>query len=523
MVTTFKYKWYSIGDIGAAATIMFDILSILTFMSLILKFGYAFPSDIIVSHIIPGTVVGVIIGNILCIYLCFKLAKKNQDNTITAMPFGLDAPSAIGFVLCITGPSFKYFLSQGLDAHAAGINAWQVSVGCLFAIGLLKLFCSFFINHIKSFIPQCALLGAIGGVAIALIGFIPLLSIFKVPTVGLFSLAIILFTMVAHVKLPFNISGIPCAIILSTILYYILIPFGLSGSMPDLTYQISLLLPLPSIKFFPVIDVVINHLPVVIPFALLVIFGTMSTTETARCMGDDYNTKDLMLVDAISTLSSAFFGGITQTTPYAGYSAYKKIHAKSGYLLINLIIVGIGGLFGITSFIVNLIPESAIAAVLLYVSLEITVQGFVQCDKKHFLIIIFAFLPSIARLLEIKLTDGSLMLTEKLQINNFNSFPPINDHLAIILLGNGFIITSILWASVLYFVIEREWLRGFICSIILAICSYFGIIHSVFINGSVYMPWNLPLGIRMIPTTLAIGYLLFGVIIILASRLKYEH
>ena len=96
--TNFKYHWFASGDIAASATIVFDNLAVLTFMALILQFGYHFPLEVIMSHIIPGTVVGVMVGNLLCLWLGFRLAKKAGRN-VTAMPFGLDAPSAIGFVV----------------------------------------------------------------------------------------------------------------------------------------------------------------------------------------------------------------------------------------------------------------------------------------------------------------------------------------------------------------------------------------------------------------------------------------
>ena len=518
--TNFKYHWFASGDIGAAATIIFDNLAVLTFMALILQFGYQFPSDVIMSHIIPGTVVGVLIGNLLCLWLGFRLAKKMGRN-VTAMPFGLDAPSAIGFAVCIIGPAFTYFHSQGLESHAAGIKAWQVAVGCLFVSGVIKLVFSFFANQLKAIIPQQALLGAIGGVAIALIGFFPLNSIFKVPTVGLLSLTIVMLTMFAKVKLPFRLAGIPVAIVAGTVFYYVLAPFGLSAALPNLSANITFLLPLPKLAFLQESGEILNYLPVIIPFSLLVIFGTMSVVESADCMGDEYEVRDLMLIDGVATVAASFFGGVLQTTPYAGFPAYKKMDARAGFLLINIIVVGIGGIFGLVGFIVNLVPEVAVAPVLLYVSFEIAIQGFMHSDKKHFPVILFAMFPSIARLVEIKITDGSLIPVDKLQDQMFaNVLPTISDHLAIVILGNGFIITGMLWATMLYFAMEHKWLKTFICSCVLAGLSFFGVIHSLYISGQMYLPWTLPSNVQNIPYQLALGYLFFGVITLFLSRLS---
>ena len=143
-----------------------------------------------------------------------------------------------------------------------------------------------------------------------------------------------------------------------------------------------------------------------------------------------------------------------------------------------------------------------------------------QCDKKLYPVLLFSFFPSIARLLQIKITDGSLMPVDKLESANLASaLPTINDHLVIVMLGNGFIVTGTLWAAMLYFAMTRKWTASFICSVILAVFSYFGIIHSLYISSKLYLPSSLPLPIQHIPLELACGYLFFGVLTLLLSRL----
>jgi AGZA family xanthine/uracil permease-like MFS transporter len=514
----FKYQWLSSGDIGAAATIIFDNLTILVLISLILQFGYHFPLDIILRNIIPGTVFGVLVGNLLCLWLSFRLAKREFRN-VTAIPLGLDAPSAIGFAVCIIGPVFSLFIQQGIGSHQAGSMAWQIGVGCIFILGLIKLFCSLFVERIKKVIPQAALLGAIGGVAIAFLCIFPLVSILRVPTVGLVTLGIVFLTQFAKVRLPFNISGIPAAIIVGTILYYLLIPLGLSGGMPNLSFNLEFLLPKPSLGFFTMYHDIIKYIPLVIPFALLVVFGTMSVAEGAVCTGDNYKVRDLLLVDSIATIAASLCGGIAQTTPYAGFIAYKKMNARAGFLAINIVVVGIGGILGLVGFIVNLVPESAVAPVLLYVGFEIAMQGFVQCEKKYIAPILFSILPSLARLLQLKLTDGSLIDTAIQQKNMFtNVAPAISDHLVITMMGNGFIITGMLWASMLCFAIDKRFLASGVCCLILGVLSYFGVIHSLFINGQMYLPSMLPSTVNMIPLELMLGYFAIGIMVLLSAR-----
>jgi len=518
--TNFRYRWFSAGDIGASATIIFDNLTLLTVIAAILKFDYGFPTDIITRHIIPGTAFGVLVSNALYFILSLYLAKK-QKRHVTAIPSGLDAPSAIGFIVCIVGPVFVLFKHANVDVHQAGINAWHVGMGCLFINGIFKILASSFIKQLKSLVPSAALLGAIGGVAIGLIGFFSLQLVFSVPIVGLVSLAIVFLTMLAHVRLPFNISGVAFAIVLGTAAYYILSPFGLSGPVPNLSTNIEFLLPYPYLNFLTLLPQVVNYIPVVIPFALLVVFGTMSVDESAIHSGENYGVRNLAVLDGIATTVSALFGGVAQTTPYAGLPAYIKMDAKAGFLLINIIVVGIGGMFGLVGFIVNLVPEAAVSPILLYVAFEIAMQGFIRSDKKYIAPILLSFFPNIARLVEIKIGAGDLIPTDKLQQKLFTDVVPlISDDLVVTMLGNGFIVTGVLWASLLCFAIDRKFFRSFICCVILSILSYFGAIHSLLLSGAMTLPSRLPATVSMIPKELSLGYLVLGGLILIAGKLK---
>lgn len=520
--SAFSYKWYSLGDISASTVLIFDNLTLLTFIVVILDLGYKFPMDVIMHYIVPGTVVGGIVGNLLCFLLAFRVAKKQNQN-ITAMPLGLDAPSAIGYVVCIIGPAFSLLVQHGANLHQAAIHAWQLGVGCLFVNGVIKLIASSFIKQLRALIPSAALLGAIGGVAIGLIGYFALTSMFATPIVGLLSFAIVFLTMFARIKLPFNLSSIPIAIIVGTAVYYILLPLGLSGSLSNIQSQVGFLLPYPNMNFIKILPEVINYIPVVIPFALLVIFGTMSVEESAAILGVRYGVRNLAIIDSIATIISSFFGGIVQTTPYAGFPAYRNINARAGYLLINIVVVGIGGVFGIVGLIVGFVPESAVAPVLLYVAFEIGMQGFNQSDKKYVAPILFSFFPCIARLIQIKLTSGDLIPVAKLQDQMFtNVYPHINDYLIATILGNGFIVTGVLWASFLCFAIDKRWISSFVCAVILSILSYFGIIHSLLLSGAMVLPSQLPATVRMVPLELSIGYLLLGICVLIAGKLRHN-
>ncbi len=516
-------SWFSIGDIGAAPIIIFDNLSILLFVSSILQFGFKFPAQIIYYDIVPGTVMGVICGNILCLWLRTRLVKE-YGASVMAMPHGLDAPSALGVASCILGPAFLVLKSQGLDANTAAIQAWHIGACCLLMTGVIKLCASSFVNLIHKYLPAPALFGAIGGLAIAIIGLFPLLSLFKVSIVGFPVLAILLICMYAKIRLPYNIPAIPVAIISGTILYYLFVPLGLTAKINLDHTSLALSIPHLNLNAFHSFSMAFNYLPVVIPFSLLVICGTISVVEGANSIGQEqYKTKQLMILDSIATIISAMFGGVSQTTPYAGFIAYKKMEARAGFMVLNILFVGFGAFFGVFAILVNLVPEAAISPILLFVAFEITMQGFHRSDFKYTVAILFSFFPSIARLLIIKIPDGALVSQNQLQtfiLGHLN--PQITDQFVIALLGNGFFISAALWASWLCYAIDHKRRESFICAVLLSVFSLFGVVHSVYLDGHLYLPTYLPIALQKIVAGISAGYLITGIItwILLSPRFR---
>jgi len=60
------------------------------------------------------------------------------------------------------------------------------------------------------------------------------------------------------------------------------------------------------------------------------------------------------------------------------------------------------------------------------------------------------------------------------------------------MLSNGFIITGLLWGSMLAFLIDHRAKRAALCAAACAVLTLFGFIHSVLPTGELYLPWQLP-------------------------------
>ena len=135
----------------------------LIFLNAILVFTFNYPVDIILTRMIPGTAIGVFVGDLIYTWLAIRLKRKTGRADVTAMPLGLDTPSTIGIAYAVLGPT--YVLTR--DAQLT----WHVGMATLFMIGVVKIFTSFFGGWIQRNIPTAGLLGSIAGIGLDAAGF----------------------------------------------------------------------------------------------------------------------------------------------------------------------------------------------------------------------------------------------------------------------------------------------------------------------------------------------------------------
>ncbi len=505
-----RYKWMGMGDINGFFGLMFDNLANLSFLAGTLIIGFNFPAEIIYTRMFPGTTFGVLIGDLIYTWMAFRLAKKTGRPDVTAMPLGLDTPSTIGIALTVLGPAFVALKQDGQTVENAALMAWYIGMATMVMIGILKVIMSFCGSWIQRVVPRAGLLGSIAGVGLALIGFIPLVDVFGMPVVGMLSLGIILYTLVAGINLPRNIPGVFIAIVAGTALYhfYYLAGFGGPAAYAPPILQFHTGLPAPTLSFVEGIIPALKYLPIAIPFAILTIVGGINVTESARVAGDDYQTRQILLTEAFSTLIAGTCGGVAQSCPYIGHPAYKRMGARAGYTLLTGIFIGLGGMLGYVSFIVELIPRAVFAPILVFIALEITSQAFVHCPARHATAVVFAILPTVARLLSIQYERPDIVSASNLQDLVSKAGHGLPEILVTIALGNGFILTGMLWGAFLAEMIDRRLRTCSVYLLVLAILTFFGIVHSSSIDANVYFPWLLTGFQRQIPYEFSQAYLL---------------
>src|SRR5512136_2701461 len=315
------------GEVTAFLALFLDNLGVLIFMSSILIFTFNYPTDIILTRMIPGTALGVFFGDIIYTYLAIRLRRKTGRRDVTAMPLGLDTPSSIGLAYAVLGPAYV----ATRDAELT----WQIGMATLFMIGIVKVITSFCGAWVQRVIPTAGLLGSIAGVGLLLLGFLPLIEIFSEVIVGIVALGIIFAVLLGKMDFPGRIPGVLVAVILGTTIHFIIGYIGYIPEFKEPSFEMSLCLPVFSADFLKTLPQSIQYLPIAIPFGIMTIIGGINNTESARLAGDKYRTRDILLTEAFTSLIASFFGGVAQTTPYIGHPAYKKMGATYWYTFLT--------------------------------------------------------------------------------------------------------------------------------------------------------------------------------------------
>jgi AGZA family xanthine/uracil permease-like MFS transporter len=510
-----RLPWIAPGDLNGFFGLVVDNLSILGFLATALVGIFGFPAEFVFTRMFPGTALGVLVGNLMYTAMARRLARRSGRADVTAMPLGLDAPTTIGLALLVLGPAYAGLRQQGLDEAAAALATWQLGMAAMIAMGLLKLVLSFFGGAVQRALPRAALLGSIAGIALMLMGFLPLAEALRVPLVGLPVLGLLLYALIAKGRVPFRLPGVLFAFLVGSALYFGLGALGWLGSgfHPPQAPALRLALPWPTFGFLDGLPRLVPYLPLVLPFGLLMVVGGINVTESARAAGDDYRTRDILLVEAFATLVAGLCGGVAQTTPYIGQPAYKHMGARSGYTLLTGVFVGLGGVFGYLAGLVELLPLAVLAPIIVYVALDIAVQAFDATPRPHWPAVALAFLPAIAYLLTIKLGNPVLVPPEQFARLFADAGHGLSELAVTVMLGNGFIITSMLWAAALVALIDARALRACAVLLLAAACTAFGVIHSVQPQGGLYLPWALDAGARTMMGQFAGAYVLLAALL----------
>ena len=495
--TSVRYRWAARGDINGFFALSIDNLALLVSMSGILIGVFGMPADVVLGRMVPGTAVGVLIGDAIYTWLAFRLARKERRHDVCAMPLGIDTPSMFALSFGVVGPAFLITKD--------GMKAWQIGMAVLAIMGVAKVIAAFFGDAIRRMLPRTALLGAISAVGVALIMFFPFGKIMAEPIGGFVALGVVLLTLVGGVRLPWNVPAVIASVLAGLAAYWLAKLMGyVPPAIPVTGGAFGIHFPWPTLGFLEGLDLAWQFVPLAIPAAFLTVVGGIDVTESAALAGDRYSTRTILLVEGLATLGAALCGGVVQNTPYIGHPAYKRMGSRAAYTLATGLFIAVGAATGLIGILISALPESIVVPILVYVGLEMSAQAVHESEPKHVKAIALALIPVIANLVNIEM--GGLIGAARIDVAALA--PDVQRNLVVLtMLGNGFIVTAMIWATWLVWIIDRRLIAAAWLSLIAAALTLVGLIHSPFSDGRLFVPDG---STPKLVFALAAGYVLLG-------------
>jgi AGZA family xanthine/uracil permease-like MFS transporter len=468
-----KSRWFVRGDIDGFFGLFIDNLLQLMVIAVLGRAVCGFPPELINQRILPGAAVSILVGNLFYAWQGRRLALRTGRDNVTALPYGINTPSVIAFIFLIMGPVYQETKNATL--------AWQAGLFACFMSGVMEIIGAFFGDWLRRHTPRAALLSALAGIALTFIAMGFVFQIFATPIVALLPMMLVLVTYASRIRLPLGLPGGLMAVLIGTVFGWALRAWGYSYFQPlaePYHFQVSFLSPAVSELFsFFTSPIGWKYMPVIFPMALFNVIGSLQNLESAEAAGDRFETRSSLLVNGAGSLVAACLGSAFPTTIYIGHPGWKAMGARVGYSVINGLAITAICLVGGVTLVLKLVPLEATLGILLWIGLIISAQAFQETPKKHALAVAIGFVPSLASwallLVETALRKAGSTLYEA--VPKFGSDLYIN---GVIALSQGFILTSMVLAAILAFIIDRDFRRAGAWSLAAALLSATGLMHA---------------------------------------------
>ena len=461
------------GDIDGFFGLFIDNLLQLMLIAALCPLICGFPQELVIDRILPGAAISILFGNIFYAWQARRLMLQTGRSDVTALPYGINTPSLFAYVFLIMGPIYQETKDPTL--------AWQVGLFACLLSGLMETAGAFVGDWLRRHTPRAALLTALAGVAITFIAVGFIFQIFANPLIAVVPMMMILIAYASRRSFPGGLPGGLVAVLTGVALAWGLRLFGLPVfDPPPAQYGFGVHLPTPvPADLFALFSSGQGwqYLAIIFPMSLFNIIGSLQNLESAEAAGDRYETKPSLLANGVGTVVAAFFGSAFPTTIYIGQPAWKAMGARAGYSVINGVVIWLLCVVGAMTLILQLVPLEATLGILLWIGIIMTAQAFQEVPKAHALAVAFGLIPALAtwalQLIETSLRKASASL--------FEIAPKFGSDLyihGVIALSQGFLLSAMVFAAILVFIIERQFLMAAAWMLVAAAASFVGIIHA---------------------------------------------
>lgn len=478
---------WSKGDIDGFFGLFVDNLVQLMLIAALCTAVCGFPSGLVTGTVLPGAAISILFGNVFYTWQARRLARQESRSDVTALPFGINTPTVVAFIFFIMGPVYR----ETGDARVA----WQAGLFACFLSGIMETIGAFVGEPLRRATPRAALLSALAGVAITFIAMGFVFQIFASPAVALIPALLVVMTYAGRLRLPFGLPGGFVAVLLgAAIAWAIGHPMGdaAAGTTPGLNLPHPCAGDLFSYLFS---DRGWRHMSVIFPMGLFNIIGSLQNLESAEAAGDRFETRPSLLANGLGTLVAALLGSAFPTTIYIGHPGWKAMGARSGYSLANGVIITALCLAGGIGWVMRLVPLEAAIGILLWIGLIITGQAFAEVPRRHAIAVALGLIPALAAW-AVFLVEASLRAANTTLLDAAPRFGSALFIHGAIALSQGFLLTSMLLAAILVFVIDGHLLKAAAWTLACAVLSATGLIHAYRITPqgieNVFGIWSSP-------------------------------
>ncbi len=484
--------WWTRGDTNAFFGLGFNILvNVLTLTGLMIGV-IKLPAGDVLGTVLPALGVALILGNVYYTILARRLARRENRNDVTALPYGPSVPHMFIVVFVVMLPVYLSTKNP--------VAAWQAGLAWAFMIGVIVMIGAFVGPYIRKLTPRAAMLGTLAGISLTFISMRPAAQMWDAAWIGLPVLAIILIGFFTNVRLPGNIPVGLAALLVGSAIGWI----GGYMSAPDLTKAVEdIAVGIPDQRFdllFSGLGDLAPLLGTAIQLGVYNFTEAMSNVESAAAAGDDYNLRSVLLADGAGAIIGSAFGSPFPPAVYIGHPGWKDAGGRTGYSLGSGVVIGLLCFLGLFGVLDKLLPVPAIVPILLYIGLLIGAQAFQAVPRLHAVAVVAAILPNLAQWAS-GLIDNALSAAgttaDKVGQDALGNAGVVYDGLRT--LGEGAVLVGLVLGTMVTFILEKKFHYAAIASGVGAVLSFIGLIHAPKVEWAAN-------------PQVALGYLLFGVV-----------
>ncbi len=499
------------GDMDGFFGLFVDNLLQLLLIYTLCPFLCGIPAVEVTSKILPGAALSILVGNFFFAWQAWKLAKRDNRDDVTALPYGINTVSLFAYIVFIMGPIYR----QTQDASLA----WKAGLFACLVSGLMEIVGAFVGDALRRYAPRAALLSSLAGIAITFISMGFVFQIFANPAVGLLPMLLILICYAGKLRLPLGLPAGFAAVILGTVLAWALraagwAPGGPNEAAAPLGFHPPHWYGADVMGFF-FSEVGWNYMAVIVPMGLFNIIGSLQSLESAEAAGDKYPTMPSLLATGLGSVVSAFFGSPFATTIYIGHPGWKAMGAKWSYSWLNGVVICVIVLLGAVSQVLRLVPLEVTLGILLWIGLVITAQAFEASPRSHAIAAAAGLVPALASWMLVQI-ETTLRVANTSLFETLEKFGPQLHIHGVIALSQGSLVSSIIYAAILACVVDNRFKAAAVWMFIAAGLSAVGLLHAyqVTANGVENVFMNPGDGVWLAAPAFAVVYGVGGVVLL---------